>query len=147
MISELGNVTAINITDIIKNININFTSVKKEKVDELKKLDRSLGILAKLINIFHNECLNRIPEMKVFCQNYDFENLSRVVHRFKSTTYNLGASRSVEIIKQIEYTVSLGETYQPTTLKLIEELEYECMTVHELLQLNLLQPAECPLEA
>ena len=130
MTSELENNFIIEISDLSSTIESNYPSVRLEKVEELKQLDPSLGILLKLVKIFQNEVSYRIPEMKNFCQCQDYENLSRHIHRFKSTTYNLGASRSAEYAKQIENAIERSAS-QLEVKQLINRLETECLKASE----------------
>ncbi len=130
MISELENNIEREIKSLTKNIHLANPPVKSEKVVELKKLDPSLTVYTKLITIFRTEYTNRIPEMKKHCETRDLENLSRIIHRFKSTTYNLGAARASEFTKEIESAITRksGEFY---IKQLIGQLERECISAHE----------------
>lgn len=133
MTSEIGNNFIFETSVIVRDIELNFPRVKLEKIAELKRLDPTLTILTKLVDIFFTETANRVPEMKDFCQKQDFKNLSCVIHRFKSTTYNLGASRAVELISAIE-TAMLRQASQIEIKQLIAVLHEECVETHELLQ-------------
>jgi HPt (histidine-containing phosphotransfer) domain-containing protein len=132
MISDLENNIQREITSLTKRIHVSKPSILSEKVVELKTLDPSLDVFTKLITIFRNEYINRIPEMKKHCVNRDNENLSRVIHRFKSTTYNLGAARAVEFTKEIELAIT-RKTDGFYIEQLIGQLERECMRAHEVL--------------
>lgn len=132
MISELEKNVTFETSEIVCTIQSNYPSVRLEKIEELKRLDPTFEILAKLVKIFHNEVAMRIPEMKSYCQCQDYENLSRLIHRFKSTTYNLGASRSVEFTKQIENAMQRSAS-QLEIKQLIAVLEIECLVTCDLL--------------
>ncbi len=130
MISEIKNSFNSEPSVIVRDIQLNHPRVKIEKIRELKKLDPTLAIYTKLVNIFEVEVSTRIPEMKNFCHTEDFKNLSCVIHRFKSTTYNLGASRAVELTKALE-TAILQQARQVEMKQLIAVLEEECLDTHE----------------
>ncbi len=132
MISELGNNFIFETSVIVRDIQLNFPRIKLEKITELKKLDPTKALFTKLVNIFDVEVSARVPEMKNFCQNKDFANLACSIHRFKSTTYNLGASRAVELTTAIES--AMVRAASPTEIKqLIAVLHEECLETHELL--------------
>ncbi len=108
-------------------------SILLEKVTELKKLDKTLVVFNKLISIFQNEHTHRIPEMKACCENGDLENLSQIIHRFKSTTYNLGASRAADLATQIEQAIATESPCPLKIMQLITSLEIECITADKVL--------------
>jgi len=139
MISELEKKDSGEVALILKNVYSNHASIKQEKVKELKKLDPTYAIFAKLLKIFHTEYTNRIPEMIGLCVKKDYNNLSKVIHRFKSTTYNLGASRAVELAKQTELAISKEPKNELKIKRLIILLEHECIVAHELLASNLVR--------
>lgn len=132
MTSEVGNNFIFETSVIVTDIELNFPRVKLEKIAELKRLDPTLTILTKLVDIFFNETLDRLPEMKNFSITQDFKNLSCVIHRFKSTTYNLGASRAVELIGAIENAI-LRKASTIEINQLIAVLHEECVETHEVL--------------
>ena len=136
MISELDSSYIFETLEKINDIQLNFPRLKLEKIAELKQLDPTLEVFSKLVHIFSVEVSARIPEMKKFCECHDYENLSRVIHRFKSTTYNLGAARAVEITSHIEKVILRSGS--PIELKQwIESLEVECLEAHQqLLKIN-----------
>jgi HPt (histidine-containing phosphotransfer) domain-containing protein len=132
MISEIENNIQREITSLTKRIQISNPTIQADKVIELKTLDPSLVVFTKLITIFRNEYTNRIPEMKKHCANRDNENLSRVIHRFKSTTYNLGAARAVEFTKEIESAIT-RKSDGFYIEQLIGQLERECISAYDVL--------------
>lgn len=137
MISEFGNNISNNISDLLTEIHSNHPSVQIEKVTELRKLDKTLTVFKKLITIFHKELAERIPEMKAACNKEDYVELGRIIHRFKSTTYNLGASRAVELGKQIEHALNKELKSHLEISQLITLLDHECHTAHTLLLTHL----------
>ncbi len=133
MISEITNNLSNEITLFLNQVYLNYPPINQEKIKELRKLDATLAIFAKLIKIFHTEYTKRIPEMIGFCVAGEYENLGQVIHRFKSTTYNLGASRAVEIAKQIELAIHKESKNELYLKQLIILLEQECAIAHEIL--------------
>ncbi len=131
MISEFANTISPEVSEMLNEIHLNNPSIQLEKVAELKNLDKTLTIFTKLITIFHAEYVSLIPEMKVCCDSDDFTTLSRLIHRFKSTTYNLGASRAVELSKQIELALNKKLCSHVQITQLITLLEHECVAAHE----------------
>ena len=133
MISEFGNNISNNLSNMLTEIHLNHPSVQIEKVNELRKLDKTLTVFKKLITIFHKELTDRIPEMKAACAQENCSELGRIIHRFKSTTYNLGASRAVELGKQIEHALNKELKSHLEISQLITLLEHECLAAHALL--------------
>ena len=133
MISEFGNNISNSISDLLSEIHSNHPTIQMDKVHELKKLDKTLTIFNKLIVIFRKELTERIPEMKTSCDQEDYINLGKIIHRFKSTTYNLGASRAVEVSKQIEHSLNKELKSHLEISQLIALLEHECLAAHALL--------------
>ena len=134
MNSDVENNYTFETLDVVSKIQLNYARLDFKKIEELKQLDPTLEIFSKLVNIFYVEVSGRIPEMKNYCDNHDYENLSRVIHRFKSTAYNLGASRAVELQANIEKVILRTGT-QLELKQWIMTLEKEC---HETYQ-NLLK--------
>lgn len=133
MISEFGNNISTDISKLLNEIHANHPSISTEKVSELKKLDKTLTVLSKLIAIFQNEKNQRIPEMKVCCNTSDYDTLSRIIHRFKSTTYNLGAARAVELCKHIEHAMNKELKSHLEISQLISLLDHECDMAYQTL--------------
>ena len=136
MISDVENNYTFETLDLLSQIQVNFPRIEFKKIEELKQLDPTLEVFSKLVHIFYVEVSGRIPEMKNYCDSHNYENLSRVIHRFKSTAYNLGASRAVEFMAHIEKVILRAG--RELEIKLwIMALEKECHeTYQNLLKLN-----------
>ncbi len=134
MIFELNSKVGGGTNLFLKQLKINFACIKLEKVVELKKLDQNSAIFIKLINIFQIEASKRIPELKTDAQKENYDAIKKTTHRFKSTAYNLGASRAVEIAKQIDFVASKSAVDKRELEQLIVALDQECQEAFKVLR-------------
>lgn len=118
----------------LRHVKHHFPCIKDDKVKELRDLDSDHTLFPELIDIFHTEFLNRIPEMKAYASAGDYLSLAQVTHRFKSTAYNLGAIRAVEITKKIDHLLNQGPINKFDLEKLITSLEKECISAYQVLK-------------
>lgn len=132
MNSEFENNYIFETSVVIQNIQSDFPRVKAEKIAELKRLDPTTVLLAKLVAIFYSEVTGRLPELEAHCRKEEYQKLLSVIHRFKSTTYNLGAIRAVEIANAIEYSVARKRNHVDIE-NLISALKKECLDTHKVL--------------
>lgn len=115
-----------------------FPRVKFEKIHELRLLDPTHNVLVRLVQIFYTESKDRIPEMKNYVSSENFDGLAKVIHRFRSTAYNLGADRAAEITKRIDFVIGKNLIDKTELNQLISALEKECEAAH--LELSSLLP-------
>ncbi len=81
----------------------NFSQVDEVKLQELISIDPSGGLLRQLTTIFNSEMQNAFIMMKEEYNKNNFDSISKLAHRLRSTSLNLGMVRLGEIFKQLEY--------------------------------------------
>ncbi|MCK6598023.1 MAG: hypothetical protein L6Q37_06630 [Bdellovibrionaceae bacterium] len=104
---------------------LSYPRVEISKIEELKSFDLSGNLLSELIDIFKSEFELNLPLMKEMLKNEDFEMLSKMSHRLRSTGFNSGARRVSEILKKIEIELTDSETSKAEINIMINSLEYE----------------------
>ena len=115
----------------LEQIMMNFPRLDANKVLDLNTLDPTGKTFTQLVKIFLDEMQARISEMKNYVSSEQYDNLSKVVHRFRSTTYNLGAKRAAEITRRIDF-VSVKVLVDKVELNgLVIALENECWLAYQ----------------
>ncbi len=126
---------------VLDQIIINFARIDYAKINELKSYDSNDEIFGQLVEIFSIEIRKQLPEMKRCVSSENFDGLSKAVHRFRSTAYNLGALRSAEITKRIDFVLSKELVNLIELKQLVHALERECLGAYTELVLILRRAA------
>lgn len=87
----------------IDQILLSFVRLDQVKIDEIVSYDPSKQLLVELIQIFDKETTSTVSQIKSELENNNYYNISRLAHRLRSTSSNLGAIRLNEILKRLEY--------------------------------------------
>lgn len=96
----------------IDQILLSFVRLDEVKIQEIISYDPSKDLLTELVQIFDTETKSTIIQIKEICENNHFSEVSRLAHRLRSTSLNLGATRLSEILKRIEYM-----TLEPSVIR------------------------------
>lgn len=87
----------------VDQILLSFVRLDEIKILEVISYDPSKELFNELVQIFDTETKETISLIKEYCENSHFSEVSRLAHRLRSTSLNLGATRLSEILKRIEY--------------------------------------------
>lgn len=86
----------------LNHIFFSFPRVNENKVEEVLSLDQSGELYKELLSIFSSEFIEKLPLLKESLDKENYFELSELSHRLRSTSYNVGAIRTGEILKKIE---------------------------------------------
>lgn len=86
----------------LNHIYFSYPRVNKNKIEEMISLDSSGDLYKELLSIFAIEFSEKLPLLHDSLKNENFFELSELSHRLRSTSYNVGAIRTGEILKKIE---------------------------------------------
>ena len=87
----------------IDQILLSFATVDEVKIREVISYDPEKQLLKELVDIFDVEMDDKINLIKQAYASNQISEVSKLAHRIRSTSLNLGATRLSEILKRIEY--------------------------------------------
>jgi HPt (histidine-containing phosphotransfer) domain-containing protein len=87
----------------IDQILLTFPTVDQTKIDTMLSYDPSKQLLKELVKIFNVEVPDKMNLIKNEFTAKNFPELSKLAHRIRSTSLNLGTTRLAEIFKRLEY--------------------------------------------
>ncbi len=87
----------------IDQILLTFPSVDPVKIETMLSYDPSKKLLQELVRIFNVEVPEKISLMKKEFDEKNYGELSKIAHRIRSTSLNLGTTRLAELFKRLEY--------------------------------------------
>lgn len=93
----------------LNQIYFSYPRVSEDKIDEVLNLDGTGDLFKELLAIFAAEFVEKLPLLDDYLQKENYFDLSEISHRLRSTSYNVGAIRTGEILKKIEID-SLGRS-------------------------------------
>ena len=110
---------------------LSFPSIDEVKIQEVISYDPSRDLLTELVEIFDVEMKDKIVLIKQTYETNQYSEVSKLAHRIRSTSLNLGATRLSEILKRIEYMTLETEVIRTEIDFLINALEKEFLTASE----------------
>ena len=112
----------------IDQILLSFATVDEVKIREVISYDPEKQLLAELVEIFDVELKDKIKLIKAAYASNQSSELSKLAHRLRSTSLNLGATRLSEILKRIEYMTLETDVIRTELDFLINSLEKEFLS-------------------
>ena len=112
----------------IDQILLTFPTLDQGKIDTMRTDDPSGELLPELIKIFNVELQDKLALIKNEFAARNFDELSKLAHRIRSTSLTLGAIRLAEIFKRLEY-LNPEQFIQSTEIQFLiqsAEKEYIC---------------------
>ncbi len=109
----------------IDQILLSFVRLDEIKIQELLSYDPSRELLTQLIQIFDNGTKEILQQVKSEFEINNLADVSKLTHRLRSTSLNLGATRLSEILKRIEYMALEADVRKSEIDFLIKEAEKE----------------------
>ena len=109
----------------IDQILLSFVTVDEVKIREVISYDPEKQLLTELVQIFDSEMKEKIGLIKDAYASALFSEVSKLAHRIRSTSLNLGAVRLSEILKRIEYMTLEPDIIRTELDFLINSLEKE----------------------
>ena len=109
----------------IDQILLSFATVDEVKIREVISYDPKKQLLKELVDIFDVEMDDKINLIKQTYASNQMSEVSKLAHRIRSTSLNLGATRLSEILKRIEYMTLESEIIRTELDFLINSLEKE----------------------
>lgn len=107
-----------------------FPQLDEAKIKDLLSLDPSKDLLRQLVKIFDGEMQVAFTKMRDDFKRNNFEPISKLAHRLRSTSLNLGFVRLGEIFRQLEY-MNFSEADQQVVQKLFSTGEAESQLAHQ----------------
>ncbi len=130
----------------LDQILLTFPTVDQAKIEMMLAYDPSQELLKELVKIFNVEVKDKIQLIKKEFEARHFDELSKLAHRIRSTSLNLGTTRLAEIFKRLEYLSPEQHTLSSEIQFLIVAAEKEFIFASEKLNAFLLQKAAGPVE-
>lgn len=87
----------------VDQILLSFARIDDVKIREIISYDPNKELLTELVQIFDSETTEVIKQIKTNCESNNFSDVSKLAHRLRSTSSNLGATRLSQILQRIEY--------------------------------------------
>ncbi len=115
----------------IDQILLTFPTVDQTKIDTMRSYDVSGELLQELIKIFNVEMQDKLVLIKKEFEARNFDELSKLAHRIRSTSLNLGTIRLAEIFKRLEYLSPEKHTLSTEIQFLIQSAEKEYIAASE----------------
>ena len=117
-------------TDPVKNISEPDTIIDSNRISEIVRMGglSDPGLLANLIDLYLEDFLHAVAEMKQHAQNKDIFGVIKATHRLKGSSLNLGVRYVADVCKRIE---AKGQDNEPDEmLALVEQLDknYEAIS-------------------
>jgi HPt (histidine-containing phosphotransfer) domain-containing protein len=124
----------------IDQILLSFATLDEVKINEVISYDPSLGLFIELVQIFDSEMAEKIQLIKAADQQQQWAEVSKIAHRIRSTSLNLGATRLSEILKRIEYMALETPLIKSEIEFLINSLEKEFLAASQKLHAFVARP-------
>lgn len=107
-----------------------FPQLDDVKIKDLISLDPSKDLLRQLIKIFDGEMQVAFTKMRDDFKKNNFEPISKLAHRLRTTSLNLGFARLGEVFRLLEY-MNFSETDRQTIQSLFSAGEAESQIAHQ----------------
>ncbi|HEY9186643.1 MAG TPA: PAS domain S-box protein [Ignavibacteria bacterium] len=109
-------------------INIDLDDNQDNDIDQsLSTVGGDINLLIELNTIFKKDYLEHLDLLKKAVEEKDFDNITKVAHRFKGALGNLGSLKGYEVAKKIEFKGRDND--ESEIIELIEELEFQIQKI------------------